>query len=126
MHVDKYKQPDEGYLDPDGCWHEDAEDVIRIGILKQCGCGNGWASMTYIRDILRLIRGRDGSDEGYKRCDDFFHSEGEKYTMYYLLDDLGLTDHGTSVPGWLSEKGVEVLEDLEELLKEDESGEAES
>lgn len=38
--------------------------------------------------------------------------------MWYWLDNKGYTEHGGSVPGWLTEEGWKLLEDLEELMAE--------
>ena len=125
MHIDKYKDKDgKGYTDKDDCWHEDAEAFIQCGILGHCGCGAGGSSLKYIKNVLRLIyeiqlnfekTNSAGDKSKWNKLHSFFHSEGEEYTIYYMLDKLDLIEHGCSVPGWLTEKGIELLEDLEEL-----------
>ncbi len=39
--------------------------------------------------------------------------DGERYLMYYSLDKAGLTEHGSSVPGWPTDFGKEFLDFLE-------------
>ena len=46
-----------------------------------------------------------------------FGSSGAAYFVYYVLDEKELTEHGTSVPGWLTEKGLTLLQDLNEYLE---------
>lgn len=125
LYIDKFKKED-GYYDEDDCRYETALDFIVIGIFKFCGCGNPKSSMEYIRDILALIEAIDLNSNGafdeawklrWKNLEGFFKSRGEQYTMYYLLDKLELTEHGSSVPGWLTDKGKEVLHDLNIILE---------
>ncbi len=112
MYIDKYKLEDVGYEDEDGCYHEDGLSLIGEW-LGFCGCGNPQAAFTYVRDILELYDQRPG----WEACTDYFESDGEMYTILYLLTDKGLMDHGTTVTsGWLTEKGKEVLADLTALL----------
>ena len=33
-----------------------------------------------------------------------------------LLDEKGLTEHGSCIPGWLTEKGKHLLDDLNEYF----------
>lgn len=119
MNIDKHKE-NGLYVDEEGLCYDDAQEFIQTAILGFCGCGDPAASQTYLRDVLQFIREvheneEENWDVPWKRLDGFFHSVGERYTVFYLLDDKGLTEHGSSVPGWLTPKGRELLEDLNEL-----------
>tara|TARA_Y100000310_G_scaffold299375_1_gene334191 strand:+ start:3278 stop:3688 length:411 start_codon:yes stop_codon:yes gene_type:complete len=119
LHIDKYYNPITGfYKDKKGCVYDTAEDFIITGILGYCGCGMPDESLMYIRKILRLIHSlhvEEYDPNQWKELDQFFSSEGEKYTMFYMLEKLELTEHGGCVPGWVTDKGIELLEDLEKL-----------
>lgn len=132
MHIDKFKGDDGGYVDTEGCWWETAEDFIHSHILGFCGCGAPQLSIRYVRDVLKHIEAVHALPRGDTRDDwgrvydewkeagkAIFSSEGAEYFAYYVMDDKGLTEHGGSVPGWLTELGLEVMEDLDEILAEE-------
>jgi len=107
MHIDKYKQADGWYLDEEGVSYEDAGSFLGTKILDFCGCGNPDSALEYVRDVMQNIKGKDFDSRKY---------DGKEYFVWYYLDNKELTDHGSSVPGWLTEKGEEFLEDLNEYL----------
>ena len=37
------------------------------------------------------------------------------YPPYYVLDHIGFIDHGSSVPGWLTDDGKGFVADIDEL-----------
>ena len=125
MHIDKYKLPD-GSFSYNDSQYDDVESLILSGMLGFCGCGLPVSAMRYIRDALahieRLRDAWDGKitlaewdDEGGK----LFAAEGAECFTLYVMDKLGLTEHGSSVHGcWLTDFGKDLLEDLNELLKE--------
>jgi hypothetical protein len=139
MHIDKWKDPEHGgYTAENECWYQDAHSFMTIEILKFCGCGDQTAALTYVRDVLKHIDSRNKphrpaswytpenrtawEQEQLARAQkdrNFYASVGAEYFVYYMLDHLQLIDHGSMVPGWLSDKGREVLEDLEILLQEE-------
>ena len=103
--------------------------------LGMCGCGRPEGAMKYILGAMLLLWDSQRKsdllltpsggvtpeweahfEEYRKNVNEYFHSEGEndgiEYHMWYYLDDNGLTDHGGSVPGWLSEHGKEVMKRL--------------
>ena len=130
MHIDKYKTND-GYIDANGSSHEEPVDVILTGFLGFCGCGSPDAALGYLRDVLMYVdephhwsldhrdEWKKNHVEWRKRGDSLFTTEGSKYLIYYVLDKEGLTEHGGCVPGWLSSKGREILEDAIEILSEE-------
>lgn len=87
-----------------------------------CGCGIPEMSLRCIRDCLRLIDDlhSDKTDyDGWATERDKIASRPVMYTLWYMLDRLELTEHGGSVPGWLTDKGHEMLKALEELELDD-------
>lgn len=114
-----------GFIDTQGVSWRDGADAIGIGVLGFCGCGCPEDALKYVRDVLRLIDEKSPMDFGAHgewysghraRADAIFHGDsGAEYLAYYLLDDKGLIEHGTSEPGWLTALGRDVLEDLEAM-----------
>lgn len=94
------------YEDDGGCLHEYAEDLLQAGILGFCCCGRPFESLSYIRRGLELIDEREGHK---KRLADHFQTDAAMYFFYYWCDKEELTEHGGSVPGWLTEKGSALL-----------------
>lgn len=123
MHIDKYKK-EVGYEDPDGCFHEDAESFLQTYSLGFCGCGRPEDSLAYVRDVLQHIDNlkqlvwekKQTYEEWTAAGKKLFASDGAEYFAFYVMDTKGLTEHGGSVPGWLTDKGREMLEDLNEHL----------
>ena len=103
--------------------YDSVTDVLQIGVFGFCGCGLPDENVKLIVDGLRLLK--ESSDRGAeerkkipheewypdwdKRMNSVFESEASKYFFYYWCDKEELTEHGGSVPGWLTDKGVEVL-----------------
>lgn len=116
MHIDKYKLDNGYYKDEDGCHYEDAESFIATGILNLCGCGTMEESSKMVRDVLYMIDNRLKSDHYSLKLEEYFQgNEGLKFFTYHMLDNLELLEHGTIAPGWLTDKGKEVLSDLIEV-----------
>lgn len=133
MNIDKFRVPDEGiyenapsYLRPFKSFDGEVTDnneksFIQFEILKFCGCGDWEKSFEYIHNILAFIHTRkDYQGEGWfdkwqQESRKYFLSEGQEQFIYYLLDKEELIEHGYTLPGCLSQKGLELLEDLTEL-----------
>jgi len=119
--IEKYKRED-GYYDEDDCYYEDAESILTVHVLKFCGCGLPGEAMEFVGKVMRLLRDmhddHDVWDAKWKELDELFPNDGIRYLVYYYLDNLELTEHGGSVPGWLTEKGKQVLFDIEQTLNE--------
>ena len=89
--------------------------------LKWCGCGNPADALVFMRDVLALLklRSEDSRAEKHnweqhtKTLWSLLAQETHPMlglTYMYLLDSLGLTEHGGNVMGcWLDEKGEELL-----------------
>jgi hypothetical protein len=127
MHIDKYKyqdkETDSEWFKYQGADYENAECLLQTGILGLCGCGDNESNLVYIAKALEYLQYRlesySDSAETYqnaiKKELEFFKSKEAARLMYYFLDSKGLTEHGSSIPGWLSEKGKEFMEDVFEL-----------
>jgi len=125
MHIDQYKQPDGWFKYPPEAPidFESAVDVLghMVGF---CGCGRPEDALRFMAGKMRLIhniQATDWSDAAHMALHNSFHDYGERYFFYYMLDHFGLTEHGSSVPGWLTQKGIEFMEDVEALPVEAEA-----
>lgn len=85
-----------------------------------CGCGQPAQVVGVIHDTLDLLQRRwadpddpwpDASNVEEEAL--FGGDDRWRYLTYYWLDNLGLTDHGGSVPGFLTDRGEQVLAALE-------------
>jgi len=126
VHIDKYKK-NNGYYDEDDCFYECAEDFLQMKIFGFCGCGHPDENLKYIRDgLIHLSRGDCPSvmspeqhskwfDNWVAEGNKIFGNEKSRYFFFYWCDKEELTEHGGSIPGWLTDKGKEMLEDLIEF-----------
>lgn len=122
MYIDKFKK-ENGYYDQNECYYEDAESFISNGILGFCGCGMPDAALEYVRKALQIVddlkqlvwKKKITYEQWEERKKEVFVNDGAEYFMWYFLDNKKLTEHGGSVPGWLTKKGIELLADLTEL-----------
>lgn len=120
MFIDKFKEGS-GYVDKNGCWHDDALDFISIGIFNFCGCGSPEETLKYIHDCLQIVK--DGTNMDYKEfceCKSkiFNNNSGAENFMWYFLDNQELTEHGSSVPGWITDYGEEMLSDMKQIIND--------
>lgn len=126
---------DGGIKDKDHLYHQTAADYM-CHILGFCGCGQPLEALKYILNIMRWIKVNSElnnasiydsikkAQEHWKELDLIFNgNDGAKYFALYRLSDLDLTEHGGSVPGWLTEKGFLWLEALEEAILIEEENE---
>lgn len=125
------------YVTDDGCHHSDPEDVLDH-LLGFCGCGSPEAARAYARDGLALIESEHAPREAHETREAWtarwerikaaraalFGTDGAAYFFWYWADARGLTEHGGSVPGWLTTKGKEILHDLRILLADAEATDA--
>ncbi len=119
LHVEKYRisnapdGEDYPFRDENGVSYKSGKDLISSGILNFCGCGNEDAALNYVKNVLQLL----STDKSRQGIDKFFEGRDDiKYFTFYMLDHLGLEEHGVSTPGWLTDKGKEVLEDLQKIF----------
>lgn len=125
MHfMDKYKKSD-GTYEIDGLIYDTIEDALMMGVFGFCGCGMPWYTLAYIRDELENIeRYTEWVNENHHITKDIpspmennnkEENLGRSYFIWYWFDKMGYTDHGGSVPGWLTDEGESLLECLKEL-----------
>jgi len=112
------RQDDSWFLDEDDISHENAESYLG-NQLSFCGCGRPEDALLFMRDVLHALDTKGGSrdewEERNKNLKELWHSipDGIMYLVYYFLDNKELTTHGGSVPGWLTEKGLTMMHDLD-------------
>lgn len=119
------KQDDGSYIDEKGGYHEDAASLI-ASLLGFCGCGSPEDAVQFTGKVLRLIKSNSDVNwsnivevESHRRKkDDIFKDSGSEYFTYYVLDEKEITEHGGSVPGWLTDKGHALLALIDEYESE--------
>ena len=113
----KYQIEEDGsIIDSDGFYHPDKLSYLE-DMLGFCGCGYPVSALQFVSKLLELI---DGRFENHKFQDDIDTLSGNniglEYLLFYFLEDKELTEHGTSIPGWLTEYGKEFLQELKLAL----------
>lgn len=104
---------------------DDNESFIQTGILDFCGCGDVEGNLKFVQNGLKHIDDfhqkhsnrsfNDYYEQWIKNGLSIFGNESARNFFFYWADKEGFTEHGGSIPGWLTEKGRELLEDLNEL-----------
>lgn len=109
---------------------DDLGDAILDG-LNFCHCGMPENNLLYILGGLEIIDEKRPDDRTQfdawwdahtKREAAHFGNQSSAYFFYYWADKEGLTEHGGSVPGWLSDEGVALLTKLREWKATDWEG----
>ncbi len=106
------------------------ETFVLEGLMGFCGCGRPDLANEVIFNALRHIEdleqirnrcsNKPGSDPAWTeelktwnaKGVELFGSVGMETLVYYVLDKAELTEHGGSVPGWLTPLGEDVLAEL--------------
>lgn len=123
--IENRKDSEGWYVSDDGCQHN-AFDYYMNGVFGFCGCGMPEDAMEFIRDGLQLVsdlKDKVWTDQiTYAQWAEnemnLFGSRGQAYFFYYVLDSTGLTEHGGSVPGWLTDAGIDALHDIKIILSD--------
>lgn len=113
-----------------GVTYSNLSELIQVSVFGFCSCGDSEANLKYVRDGFRHINSlmdqpRDHSsfDEWYaemkKRGLDLFGNEQPQNFFFYWADKEGYTEHGGCIPGWLTEKGKDLLKALDVVCKEE-------
>ena len=127
LNLKKYADPDGGYT-YNGLYHGDEEGLLQCGILKQCGCGNPESNLRLVAKVLRHLNDCKQYvwDDTHSMTFDDWVERGREIApddilnfIYYTIDEVELTEHGGSIPGWLTPLGHEFMEDVERLYKND-------
>ena len=118
---DQYKADGGFKYGPDDVFHEEEIDVVLGGMLGFCGCGMPDEAAAFLFKLLSMLDQRSAIDykERFNIRDGLFsgeHKNGTAYLLYYFLDKEEITEHGGSVPGWLTEKGQMILDHLKEIV----------
>jgi hypothetical protein len=118
---EELKREDGMYEDSKGCCYNDVVEYLHESQdwCGFCGCGRPEESLRCLYRCLSLINdfhdGKyDGQYEAWNTEWDKIGSSEVVYVLWYLLDKLALTEHGGHVPGWLTDKGAEMLQGLQE------------
>lgn len=122
------KRDGDSYVTASGCYYDgnDAEALLAIEVFGFCGCGCPDEALKFMHAALHLVADMHPTDgaafddwwpKHRARADALFHGDGGiEYFTYYHLAERKLTEHGSSVPGWLTELGRSVLVDLDEYV----------
>lgn len=91
-----------------------------------CGCGAPDQSLEFIFDVLRYIdrintqvhedkmTWTEWEEEGKQ----LFACDGARWFTFYWLDSKDFTEHGGSVPGWITDEGRAFMATVEELYRD--------
>ena len=103
------------------------DSLINVDVLGFCGCADPETNVYLVRDGLSLIAqlrqswwGLDDTMEQRltkqqatreleEKLTQLFGNEASKQFFYYWAHSKGYTDHGSSIPGWLTERGEALL-----------------
>ncbi len=107
----------------------DTEIDELYGRLGFCGCGQPENALRYVLAGLKVVGMRGPTDMTahsnwfqevkYPTQKAQFVSAGAEYFFYYWASSKGLTEHGGSVPGWLTPDGEQLIKDIEQALAGD-------
>lgn len=107
------------FIDENGIEYDTLPEYLQIGVLDFCACGRPGNNLNYIRKGLAILRDFYNSEsinyEEFKRLvDELYHDSDNAYFFWYWCDKEGYTEHGSGLPGWLTEEGEQLLAQLEE------------
>lgn len=122
-----YAVHDGGYIDDAGIHHADATDLIQVGLLNFCNCGDAPTNLRYVLRGLALIdehgpdesHGRSTWDAWYQKHKaqerDLFGADAAALFFYYWATARDFAEHGGNVAAsWLTEDGHRLLSLLRE------------
>lgn len=115
--IEDYKKED-GYYHYNGMTFNTAQDMISE-MLDFCGCGMPDEAIDFVYKALNLVKiNREMKyDDWYKEVKKLLPNHGVEYFVWYYLDSKEFTEHGGSVPGWLTEEGVNMMRLIEDYAK---------
>lgn len=124
-------KPDQGAVKGNVAHATTAEDLL-MQHLGFCGCGDPDSFLLYFYTCLRAwqvlwtkIRSTPNNvpnprfHEYWKEFEAHWPGQGQAYFVYYEFDRLGFTEHGGSVPGWLTDKGEDWVDAIREALEDE-------
>lgn len=111
-------------MEKDDCYWESLASYIQSGYFDFCGCLAPEENLVYIMKGLQHISERLDKNIDSKKWmetgNELFGNENAKHFFYYWADKNNLTEHGFTLPGWLTPEGIQLLELLKHLQKEGE------
>lgn len=117
--------PDGMVEGPDGCCWESRADYMFIGVLPSCDCGDPASIGRYVRDMLRK-HVADSGDHTTSRWETVDYADLPVMFFLSWANREKYIEHGTTIRcSWLTEKGEELLRDLDIVLAEIEKDEHE-
>lgn len=126
----EYEVDGQYFCETNGMKYDTAGEFIQNGLFGYCNCGAPEDHLEYVRQGLMLIKetsdlyrsGKPVHSDVSKALRDkiqaHYGSAGAEYAQYYWFDYIGLTEHGGSVPGWLSPEGENMLNILNEWAEQ--------
>lgn len=104
----KVDDSDFPYIDEESVAHRSKKEYLQTEILHFCGCGDGDAVMVYVKEFLEKQKTQAWGN--YEDLPYMF--------LAYWADHEGFTEHGTTVRcSWLTERGEELLNDINWCLE---------
>ena len=94
--------------------HGSKMDMLWYEDFNFCGCGSRENTQTWMQAVLTTMKSDPWS--GHEARESALQSDPEAMKLFvlYVLDAMGLTEHGGSVYGsWLTDYGKTVLDALE-------------
>ena len=118
-----WKEEIQAYV-KDGQEFDDIEDLIHNGFFNFCCCGIPENSLRFVWEVLYNLdyiwKHKDSPSEEWSQLwRDWENKQKDKnavYFLYYWLDNEGFTEHGGSVPGWLTVDGEDLLKSLNKIF----------
>ena len=106
--LEKLKKTEDGdFMDDNECSWDSEENYLKIEVLGHCGCGDDTDILIYVRDFLKKLDKQEWGD--YEDIPYMF--------LCGWSDKEGYSEHGTTARcSWLTEKGKELLNDLNKVL----------
>ena len=115
----------------DGCEYDTAQALVERCILGFCGCGIPDETREYVEEGLSIIESisvfaREHADPFSEDFDAFHKAKRQRivarftnmeswYFFLYWCDAEKLVEHGSSLPGWLTEKSSNLLSLLRQV-----------
>jgi len=108
------------FVGADGVHYDDTTSLMQA-VLGFCCCGDPDENLLFVADGLRYIERWYSAYPLTLNDDGPFGNAVTAQFFYYWAGSKGYTEHGSSIPGWLTPEGEELLAALESMgdLKEE-------
>lgn len=94
-------------------------DFIWNELFGFCGCYQPEEGFKLVREVMNAINDTT-NDRNCMSSYDMRNGSVEKVFIMYWLDEREITEHGGSIPGWLTPYGKELLHVMNEIELEEE------